>query len=94
MKCNRSNFLGDQPQAKSTDRLKRLISEVCELAREAQRLGGCQQSLVKHEREIPQLVRWYIADQLLDCTERLKKLLDGRYQAVCKNCAISAPGLD
>ena len=35
-------------------------------------------SLVEHEREIPELVRWYIADQLLEPTERLNTLLDGR----------------
>jgi hypothetical protein len=35
-------------------------------------------SLVEHEREIPELVRWYIADQLLKPTERLNELLEGR----------------
>jgi len=35
-------------------------------------------SLVDHEREIPELVRWYIADQLLEPTERLNELLEGR----------------
>jgi len=35
-------------------------------------------SLVEHEREIPELVRWYIADQLLEPTERLNELLEGR----------------
>jgi hypothetical protein len=35
-------------------------------------------SLVKHEREIPELVRWYVADQLLEPTERLNELLEGR----------------
>ena len=35
-------------------------------------------SLVKHEREIPELVQWYIADQLLEPTERLNELLEGR----------------
>jgi hypothetical protein len=35
-------------------------------------------SLVEHEREIPELVRWYIADQLLEPTERLNGLLEGR----------------
>jgi hypothetical protein len=34
--------------------------------------------LVGREREIPELVRWYIADQLLPSTERLNELLDGR----------------
>jgi hypothetical protein len=35
-------------------------------------------TLVEHEREIPELVRWYIADQLLEPTERLNELLKGR----------------
>jgi hypothetical protein len=35
-------------------------------------------SLVEHEREIPELVQWYIADQLLAPTERLDDLLEGR----------------
>ena len=35
-------------------------------------------SVVDHERDIPELVRWYIADQLLEPTERLNELLDGR----------------
>jgi Sulfotransferase domain len=35
-------------------------------------------SVVEHEREIPELVRWYIADQLLEPTERLNELLEGR----------------
>jgi hypothetical protein len=35
-------------------------------------------SLVKAEREIPELVRWYMARQLLEPTKRLNALLDGR----------------
>jgi Sulfotransferase family len=35
-------------------------------------------SLVKHEREIPEVVQWYIADRLLKPTERLNELLEGR----------------
>ena len=35
-------------------------------------------SLVTHEREIPEIVRWYIADRLLEPTQRLNKLLEGR----------------
>jgi Sulfotransferase family len=34
-------------------------------------------SLVRHKREIPELVEWYIADRLLEPTERLNELLDG-----------------
>ena len=34
--------------------------------------------LVGREREIPELVRWYIADQLLEPTERLNELVEGR----------------
>lgn len=34
--------------------------------------------LIGGEREIPELVRWYIADQLLESIERLNTLLDGR----------------
>lgn len=35
-------------------------------------------SLVGQECEIPELVRWYIADQLLEPTEQLNQLLEGR----------------
>jgi hypothetical protein len=35
-------------------------------------------SLVKEARDIPELVQWYIADQLLESTERLNVLLKGR----------------
>jgi hypothetical protein len=35
-------------------------------------------SLVGHNREIPQVVQWYIADRLLETTERLNELLEGR----------------
>src|SRR6266567_3440455 len=34
--------------------------------------------LVKHEREIPKVVQWYIADRLLEPTERLNEVLGGR----------------
>jgi hypothetical protein len=34
-------------------------------------------TLVEHEREIPELVQWYIADQLLESTERLNEFLEG-----------------
>jgi len=36
------------------------------------------ESLVKYERKIPEVVRWYIADRLLKPTERLNELLEGR----------------
>jgi hypothetical protein len=35
-------------------------------------------SLVQHGREIPELVQWYIANRLLEPTERLNNLLEGR----------------
>jgi hypothetical protein len=35
-------------------------------------------ALVRREREIPELVRWYIADRLLEPTEHLNNLLEGR----------------
>lgn len=35
-------------------------------------------SLVKRDRDIPELMEWYIADRLLNTTERLNQLLDGR----------------
>ena len=35
-------------------------------------------ALVAQEREIPEIVRWYIADQLLEPTERLDELLEGK----------------
>jgi hypothetical protein len=35
-------------------------------------------SLVRQRRDIPELVEWYIADRLLEPTERLNELLQGR----------------
>jgi len=35
-------------------------------------------ALVRHERQIPEVVRWYFADRLLESTERLNDLLGGR----------------
>ncbi len=35
-------------------------------------------SLTKHERAIPEVVQWYIADRLLEPTERLNNLLGGQ----------------
>ena len=35
-------------------------------------------ALVGRERDIPELVRWYLADQLLEQTEQLNQLLEGR----------------
>ena len=35
-------------------------------------------NLLADNREIPEVVRWYIADRLLEPTERLNKLLEGR----------------
>jgi hypothetical protein len=35
-------------------------------------------SLIAHNREIPEVLQWYIADRLLEPTERLNKLLEGR----------------
>jgi hypothetical protein len=35
-------------------------------------------ALVNHEREIPEVIKWYIADQLLESTERLNEYLEGR----------------
>ena len=35
-------------------------------------------ALVGHKPDIPEVVQWYIADQLLKPTERLNKLLEGR----------------
>ena len=35
-------------------------------------------ALVNHEREIPEVIEWYIADQLLKPTERLNEYLEGR----------------
>jgi hypothetical protein len=35
-------------------------------------------TLVEHEREIPEVVEWYVADQLLESTERLDHFLNGR----------------
>lgn len=44
----------------------------------AQKKVWSTNSLVKRDREIPELVEWYIADRLLKTTERLNELLDGR----------------
>lgn len=35
-------------------------------------------SLVKHQRDIPEIVEWYMADRLLGPTERLNDLLDNQ----------------
>ena len=35
-------------------------------------------SIVAHNREIPEVVEWYIANRLLEVTERLNELLEGR----------------
>src|SRR5437868_13282745 len=35
-------------------------------------------SIVAHNREIPEVVEWYIADRLLEPVERLNELLQGR----------------
>src|SRR4030095_12623894 len=35
-------------------------------------------SLVGHNREIPEVVQWYIADRLLEPTTRLNELVEGR----------------
>ena len=35
-------------------------------------------SIVAHNREIPEVVEWYIADRLLEPVERLNELLEGR----------------
>jgi hypothetical protein len=35
-------------------------------------------SIVAHNREIPEVVEWYIADRLLEPAERLNELLEGR----------------
>jgi hypothetical protein len=35
-------------------------------------------SLVRQRRDIPEVVQWYTADRLLEPTERLNKLLEGR----------------
>jgi len=35
-------------------------------------------SIVPHQRDIPEVVQWYIADRLLEPTERLNELLEGR----------------
>lgn len=37
--------------------------------------------LVGRERDIPELVQWYIADQLLEPTERLNEFLEGRVES-------------
>ena len=35
-------------------------------------------SIVPHQRDIPEVVQWYIADRLLEPTERLNQLLEGK----------------
>jgi hypothetical protein len=45
--------------------------------------------LVEHGREIPEIVRWYLADQLIEPTKRLNDFLDGRVSHwVNELCAI------
>jgi hypothetical protein len=35
-------------------------------------------AVIEHKREIPEVVQWYIADRLLEPTERVNELLQGR----------------
>jgi hypothetical protein len=35
-------------------------------------------NLIDHQRDIPEVVRWYIADRLLEPTERLNEVLEGK----------------
>ena len=35
-------------------------------------------NLVRQRRDIPEVVRWYIADRLLEPTERLNEMLEGK----------------
>jgi Sulfotransferase family len=42
-------------------------------------------SLVRQRRDIPELVEWYIADRLLEPTERLNELLQGRVSSWVDN---------
>jgi hypothetical protein len=35
-------------------------------------------TIVPHQRDIPEVVQWYIADRLLEPTERLNRLLEGK----------------
>ena len=51
-------------------------------------------SLVRHKREIPEVVEWLIADRLLEPTERLNELLDGRVSNWVYGCVQSGLGHD
>jgi hypothetical protein len=72
--------LRDDPQTYVNDILKHIsTSTPWSLPTEfMQKRVWATNSLVKRERDIPELVQWYIADQLLQPTERLNELLGGR----------------
>jgi hypothetical protein len=72
--------LRDDPEAYVSDILKHIGAEApWQLPREfEQKRVWSTDSLVKQTRDIPELVHWYIADQLFEPTERLNELLDGR----------------
>jgi hypothetical protein len=72
--------LRDKPEAYVNGVLKHIgASTPWTLPQEfAQRKIWATKSLVQREREIPEIVRWYIADQLLEPMERLNRLLEGR----------------
>jgi hypothetical protein len=72
--------LRDDPQTYVNDILRHIgaLSPWSIPPRFTQERVWSTKSLVKQDRDIPELVKWYIADQLLEPTKRLNALLDGR----------------
>lgn len=72
--------LRDEPEAYVNGVLKHIgASTPWTLPQEfVQRKVWATKTLVEREREIPEIVQWYIADRLLEPTERLNGLLEGQ----------------
>jgi hypothetical protein len=72
--------LRDEPDAYVKGVLKHIgASTAWTLPQEfVQRKVWATKNLVQHERQIPEIVQWYIADQLLQPTERLNQLLENQ----------------
>lgn len=72
--------LRDDPQGFTNGVLKHLGAPTCWTIPDKflKKKVWATKSLVEGEREIPEMVEWYIADRLLEPTERLNELLEGR----------------
>jgi hypothetical protein len=74
------HHLRDEPEAYVNGILKHIGAPIPWTLPEkfAKKKVHATRSLVEFEREIPEVVQWYVADRLLEPTERLNRLLEGR----------------